>query len=141
MSNENDTSQESWEEPAEESNEDEIQLRQKQRGSSLDAYDDLSARQRQRPRQTGSSRESGKDRTGAYDRRPGRRPDPNRITDPRQGYDTYGRPRYGTRSYRDAYENTPEPQKERPRQIRDFHERPDPYDELDERYHQQHRIS
>jgi hypothetical protein len=138
MSNENDTSQEWWEEPAEESNEADTQLRQKQR---RDAYNDPSAQQRQRPRQPGVSRESAKGRTGAHDRRPGRRSDPNRITDPRQGYDTYGRPRYGTRSYRDAYENTIEPQKERPRQAKDFHERSDPYDELDERYHQQHRMS
>ena len=78
---------------------------------------------------------------GADDRRPGRRPGDNRTNDPRQGYDAYGRSRYGTRSYRDAYENTTEPHRERPRQTRDFHERPDPYDELDERYHQQHRMS
>jgi hypothetical protein len=141
MSNENNTSQESWEEPAEESNEAETQLRQKQRSSARGAYDDPSGHLRQRPRQSGGSRESGKDRTGAYDRRPGRRPDPNRNTDPRQGYDTYGRPRYGTRSYRDAYEDTTEPHRERPGTTRGFHERPDPYDELDERYHQQHRIS
>src|SRR5438477_6506875 len=106
MSNENDTSQESWEEPAEDSNEAETQLRQKQQRSPRDAYDDPSERQRQRPRQTGGSRESGKDRSGGYDRRPGRRPDSNRINDSRQGYDAYGRPRYGTRSYRDAYEYT-----------------------------------
>src|SRR5690349_2727841 len=119
MSDENDTSQESWEEPAEESNEAETQLRQKHQRSSRDAYDDPSARQRQRPRQTGGSRESGKDRSGTYDRHPGRRSDPNRIADPRQGYDAYGRPRYNTRSYRDAYENTTEPPRERPRQTRD----------------------
>ncbi len=141
MSNENDTSQESWEEPAEESNEAETQLRQKPRRSSRDAYDDPSVRQRQRPRQTGGSHESGKDRTGASDRRPGRPPDPNRNTDPRQDYDAYGRPRYGTRSSRDAYEYSDEQHRERPRPTRDFHERPDPYDELDERYHQQHRMS
>ncbi len=141
MSNENDTSQESWEEPAEENNEAETQLRQKQQRSSRDAYDDASARQRQSPRKTGGSRESSIDRSDAYYRRPGRRPDPNRSTDPRQGYDAYGRPRYGTRRYRDPYENTTEPPRERPRQTRDFHERPDPYDELDERYHQQHRMS
>jgi hypothetical protein len=141
MSNENDTSQESWEEPAEESNEAESQFRQKQRRSSRDAHDDPSMHQRQRPQQTGDPRESGKDGTGASDRRPGRRPDPNRNTDPRQGYDDYGRPRYGTRSSRDAYENITEPHRERPRQNRDFRERPDPYDELDERYHQQHRMS
>jgi hypothetical protein len=137
MSNENDTSQESWEEPAEESNEAETQLRQKQQRSSRDAYDDPSARQRQRPRQAGGSREAGKDRPGAYDRRPGRRPGANRTNDPR----AYGRPRYGTRSYRDAEEYTTESHRERPRQTRDFHERPDPYDQLDERYHQQHRMS
>src|SRR6266487_2878311 len=122
MSDENDTSQDSWEEPVEDGDEAETQLRQKQQRASRDAYDDPSARQRQRPRQTGGSRESGKDRPGAYDRRP-------------------GRPRHGMRSYRDAYENTTEPHRERPRQTRDFHERPDPYDELDERYHQQHRMS
>jgi hypothetical protein len=141
MSNENDTSQESWEEPAEESEEAESQLSQKQQRSSRDAYDDPSARQRQRPRQTGGSRETGKDRSGGYDRRPGRRHDANRANVPRQGYDAYGRPRHGTRSHRGAYEYTTEPPRERPRQTRDFHERPDPYDERDERYHQQHRMS
>ena len=132
MSNENDTSQESWEEPADESNEAESQFRQKQRRSSRDAHDDPSTHQRQRPQQTGGPRESGKDGTGASDRRPGRRPDPNRNTDPRQGYDDYGRPRYGTRSSRDAYENITEPHRERPRQNRDFRDRPVPYDEFDE---------
>src|SRR6516162_1588264 len=112
MSNENDTSQEPWEEPAEENNEAETQPRQMQRRSSRDAYD----------------------------RRPGRRPDPSRNADPRQGYDAYGRPRHGTRSYRDAYEDTTEPHRERSRTARDFHERPDPYDELDDRYHRQHRM-
>ena len=141
MSDENDTSQDSWEEPVEDSDEAETQLRQKQQRASRDAYDDPSARQRQHPRQTGGSREAGKDKPGAYDRRPGRRPGANRTNDPRQGYDAYGRPRHGTRSYRDAFEYTTEPPRERPRQTRDFHERPDPYDELDERYHQQHRMS
>ena len=141
MSNENDTSSESWEEPAEESDETETQFRQNQHRSSRDAYDDPSARQRQRSRQTGDSRESGKNRTDAYDRRPGRPPGANRTNVPRQSYDAYGRPRHGTRSYRDAYENTTDPPREQPRQTRDFHERPDPYDEIDERYHQQHRMS
>src|SRR6266700_6467583 len=141
MSDENDTSQDSWEEPVEDGDEAETQLRQKQQRASRDAYDDPSARQRQHPRQTGGSREAGKDKPGAYERRPGRRPGANRTNDPRQGYDAYGRPRHGTRSYRDAYEYTTEPHRERPRQTRDFHERPDPYDELDERYHQQHRMS
>jgi len=141
MSNESDTSQESWEEPAEESDEAETQLRQKPQRSSRDAYDDASAHQRQRPPQTGGSRESGIDRTDAYYRRPGRRPDPNRSTDTRQGYDAYGRPRHGTRTYRNANENTTDPPRDRPRQTRDFHKRPDPYYELDERYHQQHRMS
>ena len=127
MSNENDTSQESWEEPAEENDEAETQLREKQQRSSRDAYDDPSARQKQRPRQTGGSREAGKDRPGAYDRRPERRPGTNRTNDPRQGYDAYGRPRYGSRSNRDAYDHTNEPHRERPRTTRDFHERPDPY--------------
>jgi hypothetical protein len=140
MSKENDTSQESWEEPEEDSDEAETRLRQRQR-SSREAFDDPSARQRQRPRQAGGSREAGSDRPGTYERRPGRRPDSNRTNDPRQGYDANGRPRQGTRSHRDAYENTTEPHKERPRQTRDFHERPDPYDEIDERYHQQHRMS
>ena len=140
MSNENDTSRESWEEPAEE-DEVETQLRQKPQRASRDAYDDPSTRQKQRPQHTGGSHETGKDRTGSNDKRPVRRPDPNRNTDPRQGYDAYGRPRHGTRSYRDGYEYTTEPRRERPRQTRDFHERPDPYDELDERYHQQHRMS
>src|SRR6266516_4812222 len=138
MSDENDTSQDSWEEPVEDGDEAETQLRQKQQRASRDAYDDPSARQRQRPRQTGGSREAGKDQPGAYDRRPGRRPGANRTNDPRQGYDAYGRPRHGMRSYRDAYEYTTEPPRERPRQTRDFHERPDPYDELDERYQPQH---
>ncbi|HYX49758.1 MAG TPA: hypothetical protein VE843_08440, partial [Ktedonobacteraceae bacterium] len=141
MSNENDTSQESWEEPAEESDEVETQLRQKPQRASRDAYDDPSASQRERPRQNGGSREPGKDRTGGYDRRPVRRTNPNRSTDPRQGYDAYGRPRHGTRSYRDNYEYTTESQGQRPRQTRDFHEGPDPYDERDERYHQEHRMS
>src|SRR6266536_928577 len=141
MSDENDTSQDSWEEPVEDGDEAETQLRQKQQRASRDAYDDPSARQRQHPRQTGGSREAGKDKPGAYERRPGRRPGANRTNDPRQGYDAYGRPRHGTRSYRDAFEYTTEPPRERPRQTRDFHERPDPYDELDERYHQQHRMS
>ncbi len=133
MSDENDTSQDSWEEPVEDGDEAETQLRQKQQRASRDAYDDPSARQRQHPRQTGGSREAGKDKPGAYERRPGRRPGANRTNDPRQGYDAYGRPRHGTRSYRDAFEYTTEPPRERPRQTRDFHERPDPYDELDER--------
>src|SRR6266853_3031872 len=140
MSKENDTSQESWEEPAEDSDEAETRLRQRQR-SSREAFDDPSARHRQRPRQAGGSREAGSDRPGTYARRPGRRPDSNRANDPRQGYDANGRPRQGTRSHRDAYENTTEPHREQPRQTRDFHERPDPYDEIDERYHQQHRMS
>ncbi len=141
MSNENDRSREPWEEPAEENNEAETQLRQKQQRSSREAYDDHSTRQRQRSQQTSGSHESGKDRIDANDRRPGRRPDPNRIIDPRHGYDAYGRPRYGTRSSRDADEYTTDPNRGRPRQTRDFHEHPDPYDELDEKYHQQHRMS
>jgi len=140
MSKENDPSQESWEEPAEDSEEAETRLRQRQR-SSREAFDDPSAPQRQRPRQAGGSREAGRDKPGVYERRPGRRPGSNRANDPRQGYDAYGRPRQGTRAYRDAYEYTTEPHRERPRQARDFHERPDPYDEIDERYRQQHRIS
>ena len=140
MSKENDPSQESWEEPAEDSDEAETRLHQRQR-SSREAFDDASARQRPRPRQAGGSREAGRDRPGASDRRPGRRPGSNRTDDPRQGYDAYGRPKQGRRSHRDTYEYTTEPHRERPRQTRDFHERPDPYDEIDERYHQQHRMS
>lgn len=140
MSNENDTSQESWEEYAEESDEGEAQLHQKPQRASRDPYGEPSTPQRQRSRQTGGSRESGNDRVGGSARRPVRRSDPNKSTDPR-GYDAQGRPRHGTRLYRDNYEYTSEPQGERPRQTRDFHERPDPYDEVDERYHQQHRMS
>jgi hypothetical protein len=124
MSKEKDISQESWEEPAENSDEAETRLRQ-----------------RQRPKQVGGSRETGRDKPGAYDRRPGRRPASNRTDDPRQSYDAYGRPKQGRRSHRDIYEYTTEPRRDRSRQTRDFHERPDPYDEIDERYHQQHRMS
>ncbi len=141
MSKENDPSQELWGEPAEDNDEAETQLRQKQQRSSRDASDDRSAHQRQRPRQAGGSRESGRDRPGAYERRPGRRPASNRTNDPRQGYDAYGRPRQGPRSYRDAYEYTTEPHRERPRQTRDFHKRTDPNDEIHERYHQQHHMT
>ena len=141
MSEENDTSQEPWEEPEDEdSNEGETRLRQRPR-SSRDDYDDPSARPRQRPRQAGGSRETGRNRPGSYEGRPGRRPGPNRAYEPRQGYDAYGRPRQSTRSPRDSYEYTTEPPRQRPRQTHDFHERPDPYDEIDERYQQQHRIS
>ncbi len=141
MSKENDTSQEPWEEPAEEdSHEGEAQLRQRPR-SSRDDDDDPSERPRQRPRQAGGSRETGRNRPGSYGGRPGRRPGPNRGYEPRQGYDVYGRPRQSTRSPRDSYEYTTEPPRERPRQTHDFHERPDPYDEIDERYHQQHHMS
>jgi hypothetical protein len=136
MSRENDTSQEPWEEPAEEdSYEGETRLRQRPR-SSRDEYDDRSARPRQRPRRAGASRESGRDRPGTHEGRPG----PYRTYDPRRGYDVYGRPRQGTRSPR-SNEYTTEPPGERPRQTRDSRERTDPYDEVDERYHQQHRMS
>lgn len=75
-------------------------------------------------------------------RQSARRPGPTRANDlNRQGYDAYGRPRHGARAYRDANEYTTEPSREQPRRTRDFHERPDPYDEIDERYHQQHRLS
>ncbi len=141
MSRENDTSQGPWEEPEEEeNNEGETRLRQRPR-SSRDPYNNPSARSRQRPRQVGGSREAGRDKPGSYEGRPGRRPGPNRAYDPRQSYDAYGRPRQGTRSQRDSHEYTTEPPRERPRQTRDFRERPDPYDEIDERYHQQHRMS
>ncbi len=141
MSNENDTSRESWEEPVEENNEVETQLRQQQQRAFRDAYNDPSTHQRQHPQQTGGSREPGRDRTGGYDRRPVRRPISNRNIDRRQGYDGYGRPRHSTRSHQDDYEYSTELHRERPRQTRDFHERPYPYDELDERYHQQHRMT
>jgi hypothetical protein len=141
MSNENDTSRESWEEPAEESDEVETHLRQRPQRASRDASDIPSTPQKQRTQHTGGSREAGKDTPGSYEKRPVRRSSSNRNADPRQGYDAYGRPRYGTRSYRDDYEYTTEPRRERPRQTRDFHERSDPYDELDESYHQQHRMS
>jgi hypothetical protein len=140
MSKENDPSQESWEEPAEDSDEAETRLHQRQ-GSSREAFDDASASQRQRPRESGGSREVGKGRPGAYERRPVRRSGSNRTDDPRQGHDAYGRPRQGRRSQRDPYEYTTDSHRERPRQTRDFHERSDPYDEIDERYHQQHRMS
>jgi hypothetical protein len=141
MSRENDTSQGPWEEPEEEeNNEGETRLRQRPR-SSRDPYNNPSARSRQRPRQVGGSREAGRDKPGSYEGRPGRRPGPNRAYDPRQSYDAYGRPRQGTRSQRDSHEYTTEPPRERPRQTRDFRERPDPYDEIDESYHQQHRMS
>ena len=143
MSKENDPSQESWEEPAEDGDESDTRFHPRQR-SSREAFDDTPARQRQRPRQAGGSREPGRDRPGEYNRRPGPRPGSNRTDDPRQGYDAYGRPRQGRRSprdTRDTHEYTTEPQRERPRQTRDFHERPDPYEKIDERYHQQHRMS
>jgi hypothetical protein len=141
MSKENDPSQEPWEEPAEEeSYEGEAKLRQRPR-SSRDDYDDPSARPRQRPRQAGGSRETGRNRPGANGGRTGRRPGPNRAYEQRQGYDAYGRPRQSTNSPRDSYDYTTGPSRERPRQTHDFHERPDPYNEIDERYHQQHHMS
>src|SRR5438105_4116564 len=51
MSDENDTSQNSWKGPVEDGDEAETQLRQKQQHASRDAYVDPSARQRQRQRQ------------------------------------------------------------------------------------------
>src|SRR5436305_10192775 len=132
MSKENDTSQEPWEEPLEEgSYENETRLRQDPR-SSRDAYDHLSARQRQRPRQAGDSRKTGSDRPGPYEGAPRRRPGSPRSNGPRQGYDAYGRPRQGMRSPGNPYESATEPPRERPRQTRDIHERPSPYDEVDE---------
>src|SRR6266487_129311 len=140
MSEENDTSQEPWEEPEEDSNEGETQLRQRPRAS-RDDYDNPSAHPRQRPRQAGGSRETGRNKPRYYEGRPGRRPGPDRAYESRQGYDAYGRPRQSTRSPRDSYEYTTEPPRERSRQTHDFHERPDPYDEVEERYHQQHHMS
>ena len=141
MSNENDSSQEAWEEYAEESDGTESSMRQRQQRASREAYDDPSTRQKQRPRQTGDPREAGNDRARGYEKRPERRSGSYRTNPSRQGYDAYGRPRNGTRAYREDYDYTTEPHRERPRQTRDFHEHPDPYDELDERYHQQHHIS
>ncbi len=141
MNRENDTSQEPWEEPLEEdSYEGETRFRQDPR-SSHDAYDDLSARQRQRPRQAGGSRKTGRDRTGPDEEPPRRRPGSPRSNDTRQGYDAYGRPRQGMQSPGNPYETTTEPPRERPRQTHDIHERPNPYDEVEERYHRRHRIS
>ncbi len=141
MSEENDTSQESWEEQEDEDNSEvETQLRQRPRPS-RDDYDDSSARPRQRPRQARGSREAGRNRPGYYEERAGRHPGSNRAYEPRQGYDAYGRPRQRMRSFRDPYEYTTEPPRQHPRQTHDFHERSDPYYVIDERYHQQHRIS
>ena len=141
MSRENDTSQEPWEEPAEKDGyEGKTQFRRRPR-SSRDAYDDPSARIRQRPRQTGDPRDTGKNRPGPHEESPRRHAVPPRANEPRQQYDAYGRPRQGTRSPRESYETSTEPPRERPRRTHDFHERPDPYDEIDERYHQQHRMS
>jgi hypothetical protein len=141
MSNENDPSWESWDEAEEENDGVENRLRQRQQRPSRDAFDDHSTSQKQRPRQAGNSRETGRDRSGTNERQTGRRPGSNRANEPGQGYDTYGRPRQGAHSYHDANQYTADPHGDRPRQSRDFHERPDPYDEIDARYHQQHRIA
>ncbi len=139
--NENDTSQEPWDESSEEDSlEGETRLRQRPR-SPREAHDDLSARLRQRPRQVGDPRETGRDRPGPYKERPKRRPGPSGTNAPRQGYDIYGRPRQGTRSPVDPYETTTESPMERSRQARGFRERPNPYNEVDERYHQRPHMS
>lgn len=141
MSRENDTSQDPWEEPAEEDGyEGKAQFRRRPR-SSRDAYDDPSARIRQRPQQTGDPRDTGKNRPGPYEERPKRHAGPSRANEPRQRYDASGQPRQGTRSSGEAYETTTGPPRERPRQTRDSRERPAPYDKVDERYQQRHRIS
>jgi hypothetical protein len=141
MSRENDTSQDPWEEPAEEDGyEGKAQFRRRPR-SSRDAYDDPSARIRQRPQQTGDPRDTEKNRPGPYEERPKRHAGPSRANEPRQRYDASGQPRQGTRSSGEAYESTAGPPRERPRQTRDSRERPTPYDKVDERYQQRHRIS
>src|SRR5215471_3281766 len=136
MSRDNETSQESWDEPEEDSNEGETHLQKRSRPFRSDSGDS-SARQRQ----AHGSPEKGRNRPGYYEGRSGRRPGPNRAYETRQDYDAYGRPRRNTRSSRDAYEYTTEPPRERTRQSHDFEERIDPYDEIDEKYHQQHRMS
>jgi hypothetical protein len=96
---------------------------------------------RQRPRKAGGSRETGGNRSKYYEGRPGRRNGPNSAYVPRQGYDAYGRPRQSARSPRESLDYTTEPPRHRSRQTHDFHERPAPYNQIDERYHQQHRMS
>jgi hypothetical protein len=141
MSRENDTSQEPWEEPAEKDGyEGKTQFQRRPR-SSRDAYDNPSARIRQRPRQTGDPRDTGKNRPGPYEESPRRHAGPPRANEPRQQYDAYGRPRQGTRSPREPYESSTEPPRERPRQTRDSRERPVSSDKVDEGYQQRHRIS
>jgi hypothetical protein len=141
MSRENEKSQEPWEEPSkEESNEGETRLRQRTR-SSRDTNGDLSARQKQRPRQVGDPRETGRERSGSYERRPRPRPAPPRANNPQQGYDAFGRPTQGTHSPSYSYEPTTETSRERSRQSRDFREQPDPHNEVDERYNQRRRMS
>ena len=141
MSRENEKSQEPREEPSEEdSNEDEARLRQRPR-SSRDAYDDLSARPKQRKHRAGDPRETSRDRPGYDERRPRPRPTPPRANDPRQGYDAYGQPRQSTHPPGYSYDPTTEAPRERSRQTHDFREQPNPYDEVDERYHQRRRMS
>lgn len=141
MSRENHTSREPWEEPAEEDGyEGETQHRRRPR-SSRDAYDDPSARRRQRPRQTGDPRDTGKNRPGPYEESPRRYPGPPRANEPRQRYNASGQPRQGTRSPREPYETSTGPPRERPRQTRDSRERPGSSDKADERHQQRHHIS
>ncbi len=141
MSRENDTTQEPWEEPAEKDGyEGKTQFRRRPR-SSRDAYDDPSARIKQRPQKTGDPRNTGKNRSGSNEEHPRQHDGPSRTNEPRQRYDAYGQPRQGTRSPRESYETSTESPRERPRQTRDSRERPGPYDKTGERYQQQHRIS
>ena len=141
MSRENDTTQEPWEEPAEKDGyEGKTQFRRLPR-SSRDAYNDPSARIKQRPQQTGDPRNTRKNRPGFYEEHPRRHDGPPRANEPRQRYDASGRPRQGTRSPRESYETSTGPPRERPRQARDSRERPGPYDKADERYQQRHHIS
>jgi hypothetical protein len=141
MSRENEKSQEPWEEPPEgDSNEDETRLRRRPR-SSRDAYDDLSARPKQRQRRADAPRETSRDRPDYDEERPRPRPTPPRANDPRQRYDAYGRPRQGTHPPGYSYDPTTEAPRERSRQTHDFHEQPNSYDEVDERYQQRRRMS
>jgi len=141
MSRENDTSQEPWEEPVERDGyEGTTQSRRRPRPS-RDAYNDPSARNKQRPQQTGNPRNTGKNRPGSYEEQPRRHGEPSKANEARKRYDAYGQPRQGTRPRNEAYETTTESSRGGPRQTRDSRERPGPNNKDDERYQQQHRIS
>src|SRR5690242_3174146 len=106
MSNENDTSQDAWDEYAEEGDEVESPFRPIQQRASREAYGDPSTRQQQPSRHIGNPRETGKDKARGEVRQPERKPGPYRTNPPRQGYDAYGRPKSGTRAYREDYDTT-----------------------------------